>query len=75
MKYNLLKDEKNILNDKLKDMKLEFEKNIGIVPYSYNQKYELEKLEKEYKNILNKKKYYKEQCKLCNDIIDVIKKN
>ena len=74
IKYNLLKDEKNILNDKLKDMKLEFEKNVGVMPYSYNQKYELEKLQKEYKNILNKKKYYKEQCKLCNEIIEVIKK-
>ena len=74
IKYNLLRDEKNILNDKLKDMKLEFEKNVGVMPYSYNQKYELEKLQKEYKNILNKKKYYKEQCKLCNDIIDIIKK-
>ena len=76
IKYNLLKDEKNILEDKLKDMKLEYEKSfgIGVMSYSHGQKYELEKLQREFKNVLNKKKYYKEQCKLCNDIIDVIKK-
>ena len=64
------------MEDKLKDMKLEYEKNfgIGVMSYSHGQKYELEKLQREFKNVLNKKKYYKEQCKLCNEIIEVIKK-
>ena len=74
MVKNLMR-EKEMKNSE-EDMKLEYEKNfgIGVMSYSHGQKYELEKLQREFKNVLNKKKYYKEQCKLCNEIIEVIKK-
>ena len=77
-KYNLIKEEKKILNNDLNDMKLELEKNrgLGIIPdYKKNELYEkIDKLKKENKIISNKKKYYKEQCKLSNDIFEVIKR-
>jgi hypothetical protein len=76
-KYNMLKEENKILNNNLKDMEFELEKN-RFVPSSDYKKIELyekiDKLKKENKIILNKKKYYKEQCKLSNDIFEVIKR-
>ena len=74
-KLNSALDEKNILINNLKDMKLELD-NYKILA-STNKKDELykkyQKIKKENEINLNKKKYYKEQCKLCNQIIDVIK--
>ena len=73
----MLKEENKILNNNLKDMEFELEKN-RFVPSSDYKKIELyekiDKLKKENKIILNKKKYYKEQCKLSNDIFEVIKR-
>ena len=75
--YNKLKNENNVLKNKLNDMKLEYEKNIGL-----DNKYgiegrklydKIEKLKKEKMIILNKKNFYKQQCILCNEIIDLIK--
>ena len=72
---NSAKDEKNILINNLNDMKLELEK-YKILAATNNKdtlykKYQ--KIKKENEINLNKKKYYKEQCRLCNQIIDLIK--
>ena len=74
-KLNSALEEKNILVNNLKDMKLELD-NYKLLA-STNKKDELykkyQKMKKENEINLSKKKYYKEQCKLCNQIIDVIK--
>ena len=88
-KYNLIKEEKAILLNKLNDLEIELEKN-KILNYSeknfksgdFSQKNKemksvydyLDKIKKENKINLKKKKHYKDQCKLYNQLIDVIMK-
>ena len=88
-KYNLIKEEKALLLNKLKDLEIELEKN-KILNYSeknfksgdFSQKNKemksvydyLDKIKKENKINLKKKKHYKDQCKLYNQLIDVIMK-
>lgn len=68
-----LKNDDNNLNEKLKRYEIDryiYDKNEEI--NSLN-KY-IAKIKEDYYKILDKKKYYKQQCKMINDKIDIIKK-
>jgi hypothetical protein len=76
--YNKIKDEYYLLNNKYKDNLLEIERNKIYHNGAQDKNYEIlfnkyQKLKKENEYNLKKKKYYKEQNKLSNEIIDVIK--
>ena len=86
--YNVLQDEKKILINKINDIQQEMDLNKyygenGSFKGGDNEKEIknlnklIEKLKKDnyydkYKTMLEKKNYYKEQCKLCNQKVDII---
>ena len=70
---DVLKDDDNNLSERLKKYEIDryiYDKNEEI--NSLN-KY-IAKIKEDYYQILDKKKYYKQQCKMINDKIDIIKK-
>ena len=90
IKNKNIEEEKKLMNDKINELQKELEKSKNIFSdkdlklrgndmrkkdKDLKEIYEyLDKIKKENKIILKKKTYYKEQCKLYNQIIDVISK-